>query len=183
MNYYIDVTLKPDSEMRINLLLNKVFTKFHRLLSSMKATHIGVSFPKYTVTLGNVMRIHGTKENLTEMQGRDWVGDLQSYCHMTSVLTVPTQIRYRTISRKQANMSNSKLNRLLARGAIAPDQAQAYKAKMFKHGLSNPYLELESASNGHKHRRYLVFGDIIDNPTMGSFDQFGLSRQGTIPWF
>ena len=183
MNHYIDITIKPDSEMRISFLLNKVFTNLHRLLSRINSTQIGLSFPKYTVTLGDVIRIHGTKESLNEIQGRDWIGGLLQYCHITNVLTVPTSARYRTVSRKQANMSHAKLNRLLARGTIAPDQAQAYKAKMFQNGLSNPFLELESASNGHRHRRYLSFGDITDHPTLGTFDQFGLSKHGSIPWF
>ena len=80
-------------------------------------------------------------------------------------------------------MSKAKLNRLLKRGSIQQDQVKAYVAKMFQQGISNPYLELESASNGHKHRRYIALGTIIDSPTSGTFDQFGLSKDASIPWF
>jgi CRISPR-associated endonuclease Csy4 len=54
---------------------------------------------------------------------------------------------------------------------------------MFQKGLDNPYLELESGSNGHLHRRYIVFGELMDKPMSGEFDQFGLSKTATIPWF
>jgi len=38
---------------------------------------------------------------------------------------------------------------------------------MFKQGMSNPYLELQSTSNGHKHLRYLIFGEISETISLG----------------
>ncbi len=183
MKYYIDVTIKPDQEMRGNFLLNNVFTKFHRLLSSIESTQIGISFPEFKVTLGGVMRIHGTKEQLDELQARDWLGGMSGYCTLTGTLPIPKNASYRTVSRRQSNMSQAKLNRLLKRGTISRDQVKAYKAKMFQEGINNPFLELESTSNGHKYRRYISFGEVADTPTLGTFDQFGFSKRGTIPWF
>ena len=80
-------------------------------------------------------------------------------------------------------MTQAKFNRLLKRGSITEDEAKQYKAKMFTKGLDNPYLELQSHSNGHKHRRYIQFGELLDSPITGEFDQFGLSKTATIPWF
>ncbi|MEE9356016.1 MAG: type I-F CRISPR-associated endoribonuclease Cas6/Csy4 [Methylococcaceae bacterium] len=80
-------------------------------------------------------------------------------------------------------MTEAKLRRLIKRGSITEDEIKTYKAKMFQQGLDNPYLELESTSNGHKHRRYLQFGEIIAEPVAGKFDQFGLSKTTTVPWF
>jgi CRISPR-associated endonuclease Csy4 len=54
---------------------------------------------------------------------------------------------------------------------------------MLSQSLDNPYLELESTSNGNKHRRYLEFGQLLGNAVVGEFDQFGLSKTATIPWF
>jgi len=73
------------------------------------------------------------------------------------------------------------LTRLLARGSITEDHQKQYKAKMFQKGLDNPYLELESGSNGEKYRRYLAFSDLQDAPVQGEFDQFGLSKSASIP--
>jgi len=54
---------------------------------------------------------------------------------------------------------------------------------MFQQGMNNPYLELQSTSNGHKHRRYLAFGEISETKDLGEFDFFGLSKTASIPWF
>jgi CRISPR-associated endonuclease Csy4 len=80
-------------------------------------------------------------------------------------------------------MTLSKLNRLIKRGSIPEDEVKQYKAKMFTRGLDNPYLELQSGSNGQRHRRYIQFGDLCDVSTEGVFDQFGLSNTATVPWF
>ena len=183
MNHYIDIVIKPDKEMRENVLLNKVYTKLHLALCEQKLTNVGVSFPRYKVLLGNVIRIHGGEARLLELEAMNWRGGLSSYCDVSTAQKVPEGTFYRTISRKQSNMSEAKLRRLIKRDSITPEAAKAYKAKMFKKGLENPYLELESASNGHKHRRYLQLGELRPMPLKGEFDQFGLSKTATIPWF
>lgn len=183
MDYYVDVRLKLDAEMRENVLLNKVYTKFHKALSTMQATGIGMSFPKYRVKLGDVLRIHGSKQRLDELQAMNWLGGLVGYCEVSDILPVPEKVKYRVISRIQSNMTEAKLRRLIKRGSISSEQVKQYKAKMFTRGLDNPYLELESSSNGHKHRRCIQFGELLDAPVTGEFDHFGLSRTATVPWF
>jgi len=188
MKYYIEVLLKPDAEMRVNVLLNKVYTKLHKALCTLKATDIGVSFPQYHVKLGDVIRIHGSDDKLAELQAVSWLGGLAGYCAVSGITPIPAQVKFRTVSRKQSNMTESKSRRLIKRGSLSPEDAKQYKAKMFAQGLDNPYLELESGSNGHKHRRYIQFGELLDDSVEGEFDQFGLSsrqqdKQATVPWF
>ncbi|MBH0058574.1 type I-F CRISPR-associated endoribonuclease Cas6/Csy4 [Pseudoalteromonas sp. SWXJZ94C] len=183
MNYYIDITLQPDAEMRENVLLNKVYTKLHKALCDQQSTSIGVSFPAYKILLGNVMRIHGELEALTKFQAVNWLGGLSGYCKVTGILPIPEALQYRVIARKQSTMTNAKLNRLIKRKTISTDEAKAYKAKMFAKGLDNPYFELESNSNGHMHRRYIQFSILLSNAIDGEFDQFGLSKTATVPWF
>ncbi len=183
MNHYINIQIKPDAEMRENLLLNRVYTKLHKALHTLKATDIGISFPNYKVKLGDVIRLHGGEARLTELQATNWLGGLMGYCDVSEIQPIPENVKYRTISRIQSNMTASKLRRLIKRGSIAAEQANQYKAKMFSQGLDNPYLELESSSNGNKHRRYLEFGKLSDTAVVGQFDQFGLSKIATVPWF
>ena len=179
----MDIRIKPDAEMRENVLLNKVYTKFHKALCDLKATDIGISFPKYRVKLGEVVRIHASSDRLKELQTMNWLGGLSGYCDASDVLPVPEQVKYRVISRVQSNMTEAKLRRLIKRGSILPEQIKVYKAKMFAAGLDNPYLELQSNSNGHKHRRFVQFGDLSSTQVEGEFDQFGLSKTASIPWF
>lgn len=183
MDYYIDIQLKPDAEMRINVLLNKVVTEFHKALFEMNADDIGVSFPNYKVLLGNKLRIHSAEVRLKELDSKNWLGGLSGYCVVTDIQKIPDSVEYRTVSRKQQNMTNAKLRRLIRRGSITEHEVKQYRVKMFSQGLSEAYLELESASNGHKHRRYITFGEIQECSTDGKFDHFGLSKIATIPWF
>jgi len=183
MDYYINIQIKPDAEMRENELLNKVYTKFHKELSTMKATDIGVSFPRYNVLLGKIIRIHSNQTRLTELQDTNWLGGLIGYCDISEIQPIPSDVKHRKISRKQANMTAAKLRRLIKRGSISAEEAKQYKAKMFSQSLDNPYLELESSSNGHKHRRYIEFGELTEKSVKGDFDQFGLSKVATVPWF
>ncbi len=183
MKFYVDIILKPDDEMRENVLLNKVYTKLHKALVTLKSTEIGVSFPHYQVMLGEVLRIHGAETKLVELQATDWLGRLSGYCRIGSIQTIPSKVKYRNISRKQANMTEAKLRRLIKRGSISAEEIKSYKAKMFQQGLDNPYLELESTSNRHKYRRYIAFGKIKNTENTGKFDFFGLSKIATIPWF
>jgi CRISPR-associated endonuclease Csy4 len=183
MDYYVDVQLLPDAEMRENVLLNMVYTKFHKALFDLNSTTIGISFPKYQVKLGSLIRIHGSNSDLDTLQKVNWLGALSGYCRISPITKTPETVQYRSVSRIQSNMTQSKLNRLLKRGSIKPEQVREYKAKLFSKGLDNPYVELQSASNGNKHRRYIQFGDLKSEPISGEFDQFGLSKSATIPWF
>ncbi len=183
MNHYINIFLLPDPEFPATVLMNSIYTKLHKALHNLKSTTIGVSFPRYQTTLGNLLRIHGTISDLNDLQGFDWIGGMRGYCNVSEALPVPDETNYRTVSRKQTNMSQSKLRRLIKRGSIKGDEIKQYKEKMFISGLDNPYVELLSGSNGKKHRRYIKFGELLDHPALGEFDQFGLSKVATVPWF
>jgi CRISPR-associated endonuclease Csy4 len=183
MDSYIDVKIKPDAEMRANVLLNKVYSKFHKALCSLGTSNIGVSFPQYRVLLGNVIRIHATPQRLLALQNLNWLGGLIGYCELTSIQAVPNHVRYRVISRKQANMSEAKLRRLIKRGSICSEDIKKYRVKMFSQGFNNAYFELKSQSNQHQHRRYIQFGTLCKERKIGKFDSFGLSKDATIPWF
>ena len=183
MNYYIDVIIQPNDEIRLNVLLNSVYTNFHKVLFDLRSTSIGISFPRYKITLGNIMRIHAQQVELNIFQDSNWLGSISPFCKVTNILEVPQNTKFRTISRKQSTMSQSKLNRLIKRGSIKEDEIINYKTKMFSKGLDDPYIELQSGSNGHKHRRYLEFGELLSSAIEGRFDQFGLSKSATIPWF
>jgi len=180
---YVEIVIKPDDEMRENVLLNKVYTKLHKALFILKTSEIAVSFPKYKVLLGNVIRLHGTESKILELQNTDWLGSLSGYCQVSRIKTVPDDVSYRIISRIQANMTEAKLRRLIKRNSISETEIKQYKAKMFGMGLDNPYFELQSSSNGHNHRRYIQFGELLGDATKGEFDCFGLSKDATVPWF
>lgn len=183
MDYYIDIEIKPDPEMRESPLMNLVYTKFHKALVKLGTDQIGVSFPGYKIKLGRLLRLHGNTNDLQAFHGLNWLGGIAGYCEISDMKNVPTDVKYRTISRIRTNMSKSKLERLKRRGSITLDEEKAYNAKMFSQGLDNPYLDLESGSTGEMHRRFIHFGPLLDQPVADKFDSYGLSKVATIPWF
>jgi CRISPR-associated endonuclease Csy4 len=183
MEHYIDITLLPDPEFPTTVLMNAIYTKLHKALCGLHSTAIGVSFPNYNLTLGNKLRLHATTETLESLQSQNWIGGMSGYCQINEIRPVSSDVRFRTVSRTQPKMSPAKLRRLIKRESITEAQAKSYQAKMLTKGLDAPYLELVSASNGQRHRRYIELGPLQDNPIEGAFDQFGLSKTATIPWF
>ena len=183
MDYYIDIKLFPTKEIRENVLLNQVYTVFHKRLYDLKSNDIGISFPQYKLKLGRLLRIHGEKEILNKLEEIDWLGKYRIYCKVTKVETIPENVQYRTVSRIQQNMTESKLRRLIKRETISKEDIKKYRLKMLQGGLDNPYLELTSMSNNQFHRRFIEFGELDNKEVKGPFDVFGLSKTGTIPWF
>lgn len=183
MDYYIDLNLKPDAEMREAELGSKVFTKFHKALVNLNTNQIGISFPLVNIKLGKLFRIHGEQSVLNDLQGQVWLGGLSEYCKQSEILKIPEYVDYRVISQKRSNMSNAKLKRLIARGNIDEAGIKNYKVKMLNQGFDNPYLDIFSSSTGQTRRIFFVFSALKSEPTKGEFDTFGLSKTATVPWF
>jgi len=183
MTHYIDIELLPKKEMRENYLLNQLYTAFHKRLYDLKSKSIGVSFPRYRLKLGTLLRVHGSLEDLEKLQEKEWLGEYKIYTKVSSIKKIPQEVSYRTVYRVQQNMTEAKLRRLIKRGTISQEDVKKYKVKMLQGGLENPYVELKSASNGQFHRRFLEFGELKEKSSSGEFDFFGLSKDATIPWF
>ena len=183
MDYYLDIRLMPTKEMRENVLLNQLYSSFHKRLYDLKSTTIGVSFPEYKLKLGRLFRIHGSKEDLERLQEKDWLGKYRDFCKVAKITVIPKNVKYRTVSRVQQNMTEAKLRRLIKRKSISDEEVKKYRIKMYEGGLDNPFVELVSMSNGQRHRRFIEFGELKDIAVNGKFDLFGLSAITTIPWF
>lgn len=184
MKNYLEIKFFPDEECPLHFLRNTCFNKLHKALCDLKATDIGISFPQAKEKLGCILRLHSTQARLNELQALKWLGGLSGYCQVTEVLPVPDKVvEYQNIGRIQQNMTNAKLNRLIKRKSISESEIKRYKEKMFKNGLDNLYLELNSTSTNEKYRLYIAFSHKQDTPVAGEFNQFGLSKQSTVPWF
>jgi CRISPR-associated endonuclease Csy4 len=170
-------------EIRENVLLNQVYTAFHKRLYNLKSDNIAASFPEYRLKLGRLFRIHGSKEALEKLQSKEWLGKYTEFCKVSAIESTPEKVQHRTVSRVQQNMTEAKLRRLIKRGSIPEEDIKKYRIKMLQGGLENPYVELRSMSNGQMHRRFIEFGELQDSKTKGKFDLFGLSKISTIPWF
>ena len=183
MTHYINIRLHPKKEIRENILLNQIYSAFHKRLYDMKSNNIAISFPEYRLKLGRLFRIHGSKESLEKLQYKEWLSKYAEFCKVFKIEAIPEKIQYRTVSRIQQNMTEAKLRRLIKRGTIPQEDIKKYRIKMYQGGLDNPYVELVSMSNGQLHRRFMEFGELQEYETKGEFDLFGLNKVATVPWF
>jgi len=78
MTHYIDIELKPTKELRENILLNQVYTAFHKRLYDLNSKDIGVSFPRYRLKLGTLLRVHASQKNLEKLEEKEWLGSINS---------------------------------------------------------------------------------------------------------
>lgn len=194
MTGYISIQLSSDEECPLWFLRNALFAKLHKAIYDLNANDIAVSFPQAKQNvLGSVIRIHSAKEKLVELQNLNWLGGLSGYCKVSEVLPVPDKIKgYQNLSRIRQNMTDSKLKKRIEyqkeQGILSTDDeirayVKQYKNKMFKTGLSDPYLELQSVSTQQKYRIYIKFSDLLEQAIDGEFNRFGLSKTATVPVF
>ncbi len=188
MTHYIDIRLQPKKEIRENILLNQLYSAFHKQLYELKSNNIAVSFPEYRLKLGRLFRIHGSKENLEKLQSKEWLKKDITYYKLSDINAIPNKVKYRTVYRVQQNMTEAKLRRLIKRakegkGNFNEEDIKKYRIKMYQGGLDNPYVELVSMSNRQLHRRFIAFGELQESEIKDGFDLFGLSKISTIPWF
>ena len=217
MNHYKDITLKPNEEINLFLLRNKVYDKLHKALYDVKNKDIGVSFPNLTqedkaehsevkdeentkentptlgiitYKLGNIIRLHGTGENLEVLRETIDLSVLSDYCDASRIKIVPEQVKgYQNYSRKRQVKNNAKLKRLIKRRQIRGEQTineeniKSYKANLYKQGLEYPFIELISVSTKQRYRIFIEPSKINRTPTEGVFNQFGLSPTATVPIF
>lgn len=183
MDFYIEILLLPDAEFTSSFLMNSLYSKLHKALYDLSSDSIGVSFPKYNISLGNVLRIHGSSDDLGKLMNLNWIGAMTDYCNISHTTKAPSNSKYRIFSRQQSTMSQAKLRRLIKRGTLDTDTVDNYVLKMKEQVIQTPYLELKSASTGQRYRRFIKIGEITNEFVKGSFDHFGLSKTATVPWF
>jgi len=86
--HYLDITVIPDEETSAHQLMGALYDKFHLALVGAQADSIGVSFPNYrriAKTLGSVLRLHGTEEELNTFMASDWLKGMRDYVKVAAI--------------------------------------------------------------------------------------------------
>ena len=184
MNHYITILILPDLEFSVSELMNAVFSKLHRALVKAATNKIGISFPKAGVNLGNTLRLHGSKEQLTQLMEINWLKALSDYTEVFSIQIVPEKCKYRVVSRIQAKSNVSRLyRRSLRKGWLSQEEAEKRMLQKKEQFFDTPFVKLKSLSSRQNFRLFIKQGPILDQPIQGIFSAYGLSQQATIPWF
>jgi CRISPR-associated endonuclease Csy4 len=111
MKFYKEIKLLPDPEFKETLLMNILFSRLHVVLADKGNGEVGISFPHFDKTLGNVIRLHGTSEALERIQSLRWLKGLNDYINEKDILQVPENCQYRVVKRAQTKSSVERLYR------------------------------------------------------------------------
>jgi CRISPR-associated endonuclease Csy4 len=190
MNHYVDIQILENSDFETTFLLNRLYEKFHfGLVEGGVSLQIGASFPnisfKPMYSLGNVLRLHGDREDLASFIGKQWFGSLLGYVNVGRVLSIPAEVEVGSVRRVQIQSSAERLRRRFMRRhdvdmATArlkiPDTAS-------KKNTNLPWLQLRSSSTGQEFRLFVEVRMLGGPPVIGKFNRYGLSSTATVPIF
>lgn len=188
MNRYIEIQLLPDPEFTSPLLMGALFSKLHRGLVALGSGTVGVSFPDFDLenrpSLGERLRLHGEEAQLTQLMMKNWLTGMQDHTKSVGMAEVPVGARHRTFYRVQAKSNPERLRRRRMKRLGEDDETARLSIPDYAaERLALPYMTMSSQSTGHRFPLFVNAGSILDEPTTGAFNTYGLSRVATIPWF
>jgi len=185
MDYYCNITVLPDPEITAPALMNNLFAKLHRALVNIGVGEdgLGVSFPAHGKSLGNVLRLHGSKVKLERLMETAWLKGLRDYCKIEEIAEVPAQVSYRVVKRVQRKSAYNKRKRSVAKGWLSEPEALAKITDIDETQPPLPYADINSSSTGQHMRVYIEHLPLSETSLAGSFNSYGLSSNATIPWF
>lgn len=185
MNRYIDIEILTDPEFSAVQILSVLVRKFHQSLVDLNCNQIGVSFPKHKSTnLGNLMRLHANEHSLQRLMDTGWLSGLLDHVSTSECLEIPTNSKFRIVSRVQVKSNPERLRRRAQkRHGISADEAIVKIPDQAAKTTNLPYVQLASTSTKQKFPLFIQHGPISEERKLGEFNKYGLSSQATVPWF
>ncbi|RGE44749.1 type I-F CRISPR-associated endoribonuclease Cas6/Csy4 [Comamonas testosteroni] len=188
--HYIDITQLPDPEFSHAHLLGALMAKLHRALVQLKSGEIGVSFPQHVNaplnkrTLGPVLRLHGPQAALAGLMEQGWLKGMRDHVHLSELAQVPSGTSHRLVQRRQFKTNADRLRRRrMARKGETAEQAAAAIPDAVERRPNLPFAQLRSSSTGQPFCLFVEHGVLQPDAVVGSFNTYGLSQGGSIPWF
>jgi len=189
MDYYLDIRLLPDADFASPVLMNALYAKLHRMLTS----DIGISFPGYDMaprredgktlppTLGLTLRLHGKVAALDHLMARRWLSGFTDHAMVGNIQPVPTHTSYVAVRRRQVKSNPAReRDRLMRRKSVTLEEAMQLIPDSTAKRLTLPFLTVDSTSTG---QRFLLFIDQqpAAGQVVGGFNAYGLSHDATLP--
>lgn len=192
MNYYIDITLLPSSEITLGFLWKKVYQQVHLALAEQKNSSntfdFALSFPKYNddvFPLGNCLRVFSSSKVSFEQLNMDkWLEQLKDYILLSEVSLTPDNVKqFATFKRKQFKSNVSRLARRFAkRKEIDYKEALKHYENFSEQETKLPFVNVKSLSSNNE-MKIFILQEFKDKKVEGEFNAYGLSKTATVPWF
>ena len=193
MNYYIDITLLPDTDVGLFFLWEKVYQQVHFALVSIKdeeqRTPIGIVFPEYDLKknyLGRKLRLFSPdSKTFKQLNLQKWLSRLADYVHLTSVKNVPDNIKeYVCCYRVRLKTNQERLARRKAKRSNISFEEALTALDGFKEKRTDlPYIQLTSRETGQRFRLFIEQKPAKVSSISKSFTCYGLSAESALPKF
>lgn len=185
MNYFIDIKILRSGDLPQNLVLSVVFEKLHNSLVEIDSRQIGISFPEHkTNSLGDLLRLHGSKEYLKRVMETSWLVGLDDYVQVHPIHDIPADCKHRIVRRVQSKSNPDRLRRrAMRRHSLEYSEAVERIPDSAEKLLSLPYLHLRSRSTKQLFPIFVDHGAILEGEIRGTFSTYGFSTTATVPWF
>lgn len=184
MDYYLDIEVLPFDEFSEGSLLSTAFGRVHHALARLGSGRMGISFPRHGITLGNILRLHGTFEELEMLRNAPELRGLLDYVRVIPTSKVPSNVSYRRVRRRQVKSSADRLRRRsIKNGRLNETEAMRKISEDKEQRLSLPFVTIKSSSTGEVFKLFIDHGEELEEPAKGMFSAYGLSLTATIPWF
>jgi CRISPR-associated endonuclease Csy4 len=187
MDCYIDLRLSPDPEFTAPTLMNALFAKLHRAVSSLDGLQVGVSFPHHQTApphLGDCLRIHGGSDDLDRLMSQDWLCAMREYVSVGKMSSAPAEALHCRVRRVQPKSSAPRLRRrYMKRHNVTEEEAARCIPMKVEQRVKLPFLRIKSTSTGQNFRLFIEHSDPLEERVAGRFNSYGLSEQATVPWF
>jgi CRISPR-associated endonuclease Csy4 len=187
MDHYVDIRALANPEISVPQVLNVAANKLHAALVALRASDVGVSFPRFRlepVSLGDTVRLHGHKERLAELLDTGFLNSLKDYVRVSDIGSVPEAAVYRVVRRVQVDSNVDRIRRRqIRRHGWTEEEARRRIPNSAERRLNLPYLQMKSRSTGQAFRLFIEHQDCRPTPVAGAFNSYGLSRSATVPWF
>jgi CRISPR-associated endonuclease Csy4 len=185
--HYIDITLLPDPEFSHAHLLGALMAKLHRILVTLRADDIGISFPQYSLrprSLGDVLRLHGDEAALARLMAQAWLQGMRDHVRLTEAMPTPAKSKHIAVERRQFKTNVDRLRRRrMRRKGETMEQASAAIPDSVARQPDLPYVHVRSASTGQAFCLFIEQGEVLEEAARGAFNSYGLGQGATVPWF
>ena len=155
VSHYRDVRIIDQEDLPTPVIMSQLFEKLHHGLVPESSRRIAVSFPEIGVTLGSLLRLHGTADDLQSF-GLDWVGRLLiRMVRCGGVFTAPPEASSKVFRRVQPRAGGERWLRRWEKRHGDELPRQVPKAER----ISAPFAQIRSKSTGHTLRLFIVMDD------------------------
>lgn len=188
MDSYFEIKAIPDPELLQSAVIGQLMQAVHSYLPRHEG-RIGISFPAYgqARTLGGILRLHGEHGDLAQLHlSLQNTPSVSSYGLITDVKPVPNKLRGNIRFKRRHTKGYSHFKRLEqrnhAKGNWTPEHQAAVAAK-YSESIKCPHVALRSHSTGQGKFLLFIEREMLPAKIEGIFNNYGLSKTATVPWF